>query len=843
VRRLVAAALIFAAAGCGPNNGTAVLLTLDASALDGSSLAAIVELDFDVTGADSYFKKEPLGRSFSPSGRERTLYKAGASSGTLRFVVNALDAGGLWQGSGAADVDLESGKTVDKTLVLLAPIMGDGGEDGGDGGDGGDGSFGPPVVTPPGATVAITRAVRFSASEPVTWSVMEGIAGGSIGSDGTYWAPETPGSYHVVATSTGNPTEITTVTVTATPLQLKLLAGDIGGPGNLDGIGAEARFSTPTAACYSQGDYYVADGNNHSIRKISSFNNQQVTTVAGNGQPGDADGTGSAAQLNAPVGLDCDPLSAAMYIADSGNGKIKKMLSSTNAVSTFATGFSNPTDVLLDSANGRLLVSDSVRHQIFSVSLTNPSPVPLAGDGNDASTDNAVGLSASFSNPSALSLPAPHQLLVVDALSVRSVDLTPGNNAAVTTIWSMSSPTPSPMPFAVSSQYVADQTSLYSMNLASDQFTRVLGADQGGWADGDASTAQFFFINGLSHDAKLVLDGNIVRAINPGPSVVTLAGLQAGAQPPLGGVTLGFVVGSTVDDQGQLWLWDHAFLRRIDPVTLTNATLTPSVSPSPTPATHFAIESLAWYDGAIYATDVTVLERIDPVTGVATIAAGSTNPPDYVDDVGTAARFGGLGYLASDGKGTIYISDTENNIIRIFDVATGRVSTLAGHKGAGSDDAVGTAASFSRPDQIVLDGHGALYVADRGNNVIRKIDLATRAVSRFAGAFGQGGTTDGSLDQARFQAPWGLACDGHSLYVSNLYSTGNVPAEAAVRRIDLASGRVSHFVGSDTLQGIRLGALPGSLSTSGNTVPLNVQVMPGGDLLIVDQRALLLVQP
>jgi streptogramin lyase len=441
-------------------------------------------------------------------------------------------------------------------------------------------------------------------------------------------------------------------------------------------------------------------------------------------------------------------------------------------------------------------------------------------------------------------MPGPNQLLVVDGEAVRSIDLTPGQGAPVTTVWSQASPTPSPQPFAVSAKLVASQSSIYSLDPSTYQPTLVLGGSLPGATDGDASTAAFFSIHNLSSDGTLLSDGPVVRQLDNKPSVTTLAGLQLGAQPPVGGVDLSNVLGATFDDQGKLWLADHRnLLHQIDPVTLANTTFTPMTSPGPSasPMPIPDIASLAWYAGALYATTGYTVQRIDPTSGVATVVAGSSS--GYVDDVGTAAQFGLIGYLAIDGQGKLYISDFGNNMIRVLDLASARVSTLAGHMGAGSDDGIGTAASFSRPDQLALDGNGALYVADRGNNVIRKIDLATRAVSRLAGAYGQSGIADGTLDQARFQAPWGLACDGHSLFVTNVFSTGNTAAEAAVRRIDLATGQVSHFVGSATLQGTRPGPLPASLTTVGAGFPLSPVVSPSGDLVIVDGHAVLIVQP
>jgi sugar lactone lactonase YvrE len=102
------------------------------------------------------------------------------------------------------------------------------------------------------------------------------------------------------------------------------LAGTAGAVGSTDGSGTAARFFYPTGvATDSTGNVYVADSNNHTIRKITPAGD--VTTLAGSaGAVGSADGTGAAARFNYPSGLATD-LDGNVYVADARNNTIRKI--------------------------------------------------------------------------------------------------------------------------------------------------------------------------------------------------------------------------------------------------------------------------------------------------------------------------------------------------------------------------------------------------------------------------------------------------------------------------------------------------------------------------------------
>lgn len=137
----------------------------------------------------------------------------------------------------------------------------------------------------------------------------------------------------------------------------------------------------------------------------------------------------------------------------------------------------------------------------------------------------------------------------------------------------------------------------------------------------------------------------------------------------------------------------------------------------------------------------------------ATATANAINP-----------RFNNPAGLAIDVTGNVYVADYGNNLIR--KIATdGTISTVAG-KSVGNVDGVGTAASLNGPRAIAIDAAGNLFVADANNHTIRKIDL-TGNVTTFAGT-GKAGNADGSGKAASFSHPSGITIDNNgNLFVAD----------------------------------------------------------------------------
>jgi sugar lactone lactonase YvrE len=134
---------------------------------------------------------------------------------------------------------------------------------------------------------------------------------------------------------------------------------------------------------------------------------------------------------------------------------------------------------------------------------------------------------------------------------------------------------------------------------------------------------------------------------------------------------------------------------------------------------------------------------------------------------GASARFNGPQSTAVDISGNIYVADGGNNTVRKI-TSSGDVTTLAGQAGsAGSTDGTGSSARFNFPSGIAVDSAGDLYVADTNNHTIRKI-TAAGVVSTLAGNVGANGNTDGTGSAARFNGPRGVAVDSSGIvYVAD----------------------------------------------------------------------------
>jgi hypothetical protein len=298
-------------------------------------------------------------------------------------------------------------------------------------------------------------------------------------------------------------------------------------------------------------------------------------------------------------------------------------------------------------------------------------------------------------------------------------------------------------------------------------------------------TSVFVDMSGTSLTATLLVD----LAAPPGSRSVTVS-TPGGTS---GAVTF------TVNPRPVLLPLNSATLLNV--TTPFGAPGSPGATDATGTAARFNSPSGVWGDGAnVYVADNAnqTIRKIVIATGAVTTLAGSPGLSGTADGTGSAARFYGPVGIWGDGGMNLYVTDSITGLIRKIVIATGVVTTLAGAPNSmGMVDGIGSAARFSGPHGIWGDGPN-LYVADFYG--IRKIVIATASVSTIAGAYGLSGTTDGTGSAARFNFPMGIWGDGANLWITEFGSS-------TIRKLVIASGAVTTFAGFANVTGSQDGTV------------------------------------
>lgn len=220
------------------------------------------------------------------------------------------------------------------------------------------------------------------------------------------------------------------------------LAGS-GRPGFADGLMSQAEFNEPIAVAVERGGtIYVADRNNHRIRKIRR--DGIVSTLAGDGQAGFADGDASAARFNQPYGIALDVTETTLYVADYLNHALRAIDLISGTVSTLAGNgsagmvdgrgaaarFNQPYNVRVD-AQGALWVPDQLNHALRRVSPAGEVRT-VAGSGQSGSSDGQ-GAEARFSNPTGVAPLPDGRVVVADRNNNRLRLVSPDGSVATLT--------------------------------------------------------------------------------------------------------------------------------------------------------------------------------------------------------------------------------------------------------------------------------------------------------------------------------------------------------------------------------------------------------------------------
>jgi hypothetical protein len=539
------------------------------------------------------------------------------------------------------------------------------------------------------------------------------------------------------------------------PTTLSFVAGGLGGNGNIDGTRGAARFQGPFGvACDQAGNVYVTDTLNNTIRKVDT--NGTVTTLAGSpGQFGSNDGTGPSARFRLPEGLAYGVSNGNknLYVADSSNATIRVVNAETRAVTLLAgtsgmypapgmtgdgTGpnarFMNPMGVTIDNTGTNLYVADSETFTIRKVEIATGKVTTIAG--------------------------APGQQGIVDCIGSDDGTTDGGTTDGGTTDGGTTDG-------GTTDGGTTDGGT--TDGGTTDGGTTDGGTTDGGTTDGgttDGGTTDGGTTDGGTADGGTT-DGGTTDG---GAGAGTCAASDSRFVGPQG-LTFGF----TSDGKEVLYVVDSGVcydsetdqilpcsgLRQV--FLASHAVVTLAKENAPIALTSPSGVALVGTDN-LYVSDNAAIKQVNLMTGEVTDLAGSPGEPGYSDGTGASARFYNPRLMAPDTTGNLYVADSSNNEIRKIVATgtdTGKVTTAAGATlNGGSDDGTGDKARFNIPAGVTSDGQGTLYVADSGNNTIRRVVIATGAVTTIAGTAGAypfGDNGDGTGTSARFSSPEGIA--------------------------------------------------------------------------------------
>jgi sugar lactone lactonase YvrE len=478
----------------------------------------------------------------------------------------------------------------------------------------------------------------------------------------------------------------------------------------------------------ASGTIYVTDATLNAVYAVSGTS---VALIAGGGAAGFADGTGSAASFNGPngiaLGADGD-----LYVSDSGNNAIRRV-TTAGAVSTYAGSgfagllngapatarFSNPRGIAVDGAN-----------QVYVADADNNALRLIARSGSAAGGVSTLAVPGGVVN-------GPN------ALALSGTTLVVGDGAGVIS--------------------KVDTVTLSAANFAGGSFG-------GSILDGQGVAAGFETpLAGVAIGADgslLVADQGQLRKVSATGAVITLSMINAGglntAVPPDG-----------VMPPLQPFYW----------------------SGSAGGAAAVAVDASG---NLLISEPFGTIRKVSP-TGVVTGFAGL---PGYTlgchDGAGTVAQLRAVGAIAVGSDGTVYFGDNDTAVRRI-DPVTQVVSLDAGSCSfAGATDGAATSARFSGIQSLAVDGSGNVYVGSCGNNAVRKIDTLGN-VSTFAGILGQTGNVDGPPGTAKMSCPHGLTfAPGGVLYAADDQSIRRIAGDGSVTTVltdpDMSAGVSTQLV-------------------------------------------------
>jgi uncharacterized protein (TIGR03437 family) len=560
-----------------------------------------------------------------------------------------------------------------------------------------------------------------------------------------------------------------------------------------------------------------------------------IDTYAGNDAIfADGGKAATAAHLVGPNNMAVDA-QGNVYIAASGLSMVLKVAAGTGVISVFAgngltsgggdgglavgASLSYPAGLAFDSS-GNLYIVDVFNSNVRKVD-TNGIISTVAGDGGQGgfSGDGGLATQALLANPQGVAVDKSGNLYIVDR----------GNQR------------------------------IRMVNASSGIISTIAGSSTTGYSGdgGPAAQATFNLPSSIAIDASgnlYIADTNnwAIRRISTSGIITTVAGNgQYGYGGDNGQATKAKLAGPTgvaVDASGNLYIADSGN-ERIRYVNSSGVIATIagtgvagfSGDGSAATAARFSNPVAVALDasGNVYVADLDNNRiRRFALGGTVTTFAGTTNS---VGDGGpsTQARVEPWA-VAVDSAGNLYIADRSEQRVRKVTPA-GTIATVAGtgQTGYGGDNGPATAAVLSTPNDVAVDRSGNLYIADAGNNRIRRVDAATGTITTFAGTgaccyAGTGTGGDGGLaTAATLYYPVSVAVDASgNVYFTDLVQTKTSPAPVAIRRVT-TDGMIHTWAGGGTKVGFSGDGGPPLSAQFGSSIE-NIRTGPDGSLYIAD---------
>ncbi len=618
------------------------------------------------------------------------------------------------------------------------------------------------------------------------------------------------------------------------------------------------------------GNIYFADAQDNRVRRVDSHG--IISTVAGTGVAGFNGDGGPATQamLNHPQAIRLDAKGANLYIADYNNHRVRTVILATGVITTVAGNGDDKfngdkgvatqipidtDDIAVDSA-GNIYIADYLNSRIRKVLAADGSISTIAGIANPGNGgDFGPAVQASLNGPTGISVDIQNDVYFVDSNNnrVRKISQSSGliNNFAGSGDYGYGEPNydgdggPAvkaflALPFSTAVEpngnvLILCLFELWRVSAADNSIHFIAGSDSLGFSgDGGLPIAAKFavpiYVTAAANDDILIADaGNYrVRRIS-GATINTVAGTSIVDGVAATTAFLNQPDGLILDTKGEVLIADTSDSRvRIVPSTQVIANLTGTGVRGSDPGELFFPEGIT-YDslGNLYIAD-NANDRVMKIPAGSAIILEAGGSTGFSGDGSQAnqAKLNSPTGVAVDPAGNVYIADNGNERIRMVDL-NGDISTIAGNGNPVfvGDNSPAKSAQLD-PLDVTVDSAGNLYVADRGNHCIRKINLTTKIITTVAGIGTPGYSGDGGpATSAQLKLPTSMAVDA----AGNLYIADN--GNSVVRRVSGSTGVINTIAGNG-----KLGFNAESGTAIGVSIdPTRIAFGSGGAIYITDQ--------